>query len=62
MTNRREQVVAGIGALLLVIGTVGTAGAILFGGPFIGPWALPASVAFVIVGVIGVIVVGGRHR
>lgn len=62
MTNRREHVVAAIGALLLVIGTVGTVGAILFGGPFIGQWALPASVAFVIVGVIGVVLIGGRRR
>lgn len=53
---------AAIGALLLVIGTVGTVGAILFSGPFIGPWVLPASVAFVVVGVIGVLLIGGRHR
>ncbi len=53
---------AAIGALLLGIGALGAVGAILFGGLFIGQWALPASVAFVIVGVIGVVLIGGRRR
>lgn len=50
-----------IGALLLVIGTIGTIGSILFGGLLVGQWALAAAVSFVMVGVTGVLLVGGRR-
>ncbi|MGW4479399.1 hypothetical protein [Rhodococcus triatomae] len=50
-----------IGALLLALGVIGTVGSILFGGVYIGQWAMAASVAFVIVGVIGALVIGGRR-
>lgn len=61
LANRRERLVAVIGALLLALGVIGTVGSILFGGVYIGQWAMAASVAFVIVGVIGALVIGGRR-
>ncbi|CAM2931616.1 hypothetical protein RHDE110596_07655 [Prescottella defluvii] len=50
-----------IAALLLAVGVIGTVGAIGVGGYFIGWWAQPASVAFVAIGVIGILIIGRRR-
>ncbi|SDD38482.1 hypothetical protein [Rhodococcus tukisamuensis] len=46
-----------VGVLLLIIGTVGTIGSILFGALAVGQWAGAIAVLFVMVGVTGVLLI-----
>ncbi|MFD4292800.1 hypothetical protein ACFWPA_18490 [Rhodococcus sp. NPDC058505] len=50
-----------IGALLLVVGSAGTLGSILYGAPFLGQWTVAVAVAFVIIGVAGASLITPRR-